>query len=205
MTDGSALVAFLATNGGMRSEKRETILVILDLLRSDLPAEDGVALGTIRAHFPPVNVGVAVLAIFANVSEDGFEVALGALHLFVHAAERVFSFAVIEFRDLANGAPARGSVAIFARNIQVAVRAVGAVFLRKSVMRQRVVRHSRPRKSENEPAQGLDERVVGSHPGSSTTPSTGGSSFRSVCPIFPTARRLKQLYARPVPGQRIAP
>ena len=101
--------------------------------------------------------------------------ALAALHLFMHSAKWIFGFVVVELRNLANGAPPCCSVAVFARNIQIAVRAVADFFLRQGEMRQ-----SRPRKGKNEPAQELNERVVGGHPGSSTTPSTGGTGFRSV-------------------------
>jgi hypothetical protein len=48
---------------GVRPGKRESILVILDLLERNLPALDGVATLTIRTKLPAMNVGVAIGAV----------------------------------------------------------------------------------------------------------------------------------------------
>jgi hypothetical protein len=86
LTHSCAFVAIFTLHGGVRSQQRKTILVIFHLLDGDIPALNGVALRAVRAHFSLVNVSVAILAILANVREDRLDVALRALHFFVHAA-----------------------------------------------------------------------------------------------------------------------
>src|SRR2546430_16553156 len=98
----------LALHRGVSAEKREAILVILDLLNGIVPTKNGVALRAVRAHFPLVNIGVAILTILANVREYRFYVALRAFNFLVHAAQRIPSFFVIKFRDGADRAPTRG-------------------------------------------------------------------------------------------------
>ena len=70
----------------VRAQQREAILVILHLLDGNIPALNGVALRAVRAHFSLVDVGMAILAILADIGKDGLDVALHALHLLVHAA-----------------------------------------------------------------------------------------------------------------------
>jgi len=101
---------------GVSAEKREAILVILDLLNGIVPTKNRVARSAVRAHFALVNIGVAILTIFANICEYRFYVALRALHLLMHAAQGVVRFVVIEFRNGTDGAPTRGGVAILAGN-----------------------------------------------------------------------------------------
>jgi hypothetical protein len=81
-----AFVAIFALHGGVSPQERKPILVIFHLLDGDIPALNGVALRAVRAHFSLVNVGVAILAILADVGEYRLDMALHALHLFVHAA-----------------------------------------------------------------------------------------------------------------------
>jgi len=109
-------VAVFALHGRVSAQQRKTILVIFYLLDGDIPALNGVALRAVRAHFSLVDVGVAVLAILADVGKDWLAVALHALHLFVHAAERILGLVVIELRHRANGTPTRSVVAVLARN-----------------------------------------------------------------------------------------
>ena len=116
LTHCRALVAVLALHRGVSAEKREAILVIFNLLNGIIPAENRVALRAVRAHFPLVNVGVAILTIFAYVREYRFYVALRALNFLMHAAERISCFIVIKFRDGADGAPASSGVAVLAGN-----------------------------------------------------------------------------------------
>lgn len=53
----------------MRSNQRESILVILDLLDIYLPAFDGVAALAIGTELPAMNVCVALRALSANLLE----------------------------------------------------------------------------------------------------------------------------------------
>ena len=71
-----ALVAVFALHGCVRSQQRETVLVILHLLHCNIPPLDGVAVGAIRAHLPSMDVVVAVLAILSNIREYRFHMAL---------------------------------------------------------------------------------------------------------------------------------
>src|ERR1700731_4389885 len=108
----SALWALLALHRGVSAEKREAILVILNLLNGIVPTENRVALRAVRAHFPLVNIGVGILTILASVREYRLYVALCAFNFLVHAAQRILCFVVIEFRDGADGTPASGGVAV---------------------------------------------------------------------------------------------
>ncbi len=118
-------MAVLALHRSVGSEKREAILVIPYLLNCNIPSLDGMAFGAVRAHLPLVNVGVAILAILTGVGEDRLRVALGALHFFVHPAERITGFIMVELGDSADGTPACGGMAVLARNSQEAVRTAG--------------------------------------------------------------------------------
>lgn len=84
LPDRRALMTVFALQGCVRSQKREAVLVILDLLHGDIPALNGVTLRTIRAHLSLVHVGMTVLAIFPDIGENGLHVTLRALHFFMH-------------------------------------------------------------------------------------------------------------------------
>jgi len=103
--------------------------VIFDLLGGQIPTLDGVALRAIRAHLATVNISVAISAVLANIGERRLNMTLHAVHFFVEAAQGIIRFVVIEFGNGADGAPARGSVAIFAGNIQGAVRIPSGLIL----------------------------------------------------------------------------
>jgi hypothetical protein len=115
---------------------------------------------------------VTVLAVFSGIRKNWFDMALRALHSFVHAAKRILRFVVIEFRDGADGAPSRGGMAIFTRYCERPMRAARTLLLR---LRVRVRRHRRMREGENEPVENLNERVVCNHPVPSTSPLKGWS------------------------------
>ena len=121
------LMAVLALQGGVRTEEREAVLVIFDLLDCNIPTLDGVALGAVRAHLALVDVHVAVFAILSDVRKNGLHVALHAVDLFVHAAQRVASLVVVKLRGLANGFPDRRRVAVLARNREGTVRTLGSL------------------------------------------------------------------------------
>jgi len=122
LANGRALVAILAQHRRVRAQQGKAVLVIIDLLYGDLPALHGVTLRAVRPHFSLVNIGVTILAILADICKHGLGVALYALHFLVHATQRIFRFVVVEFRDCANGSPARGGVAILAWHGEGTVR-----------------------------------------------------------------------------------
>jgi hypothetical protein len=131
LPDRRTLVAVIALHGGVSAKERETVLVILELLDGDVPALDGVTLSAVGAHLAIVNVGVAILAVLPDIRENRFDVTLRALHVFVHAAEGVFGFAMIKLGISANGAPTGGGVAVFARDGESAVRTFSGPLLRR--------------------------------------------------------------------------
>ena len=120
------LMAGIAIDGCMRAGEREAIVVLLNFFDRYSPAANGMTLLAIRTELAFVNVGVAILAALADVAENRFDMALGASHIAVHAAQRITGLIVIEFRDSANRLPAFGGVTVLARDVQVAVRATGA-------------------------------------------------------------------------------
>ena len=122
-------MAILALHRGVSAEKREAILVILNLLNGIVPTKNRVTLRAIRAHLALVNIGMAILTILPHIREYRFYVALRALHFLVHAAQRIVRFGVIEFGDRANGAPARSGVTVLARNRERSVRTTRAALL----------------------------------------------------------------------------
>ena len=115
-------MALVALNRGVSTQEREAVLVIAHLLHRDIPTLHGMALRAVGAHLATMDVRVAIGAILTHVGEYGFYVALGALHFFVQAAEGIFRFVVIEFRNCADGAPACRGMTVFARNVQRTVR-----------------------------------------------------------------------------------
>jgi len=96
--------------------------VIAHLLRRNVPALHRVTLLAIWPHLSAVNVRVAVGAVLSHICEHRFRMALRAFHLFVHAAQWIFRFVVVEFRDGANRPPTCGGVAVLAGYAQRAVR-----------------------------------------------------------------------------------
>ena len=104
--------------------------MIFHLLDGNIPPLDGVASRTIRSHLPLVNIGMAVLTILTRVGKHRLDVALAALHLFVHAAQGILCLVVIEFGDGADGTPAGSGVAVFAGNRERTVRTSSSSSLR---------------------------------------------------------------------------
>jgi len=143
--------------------------MILNLLDGNVPPEHRVTPCAISPHLPLMNVGVTVLTLLAHVGKHRLDVALRALHFFVHTSQGILRFIVIEFRHGANGAPTSGRVAVFAGNLQRAVRAP-----RGFALRFRARRNSRLPNKKKEPAHGLDERSIHNHPLPSTFPVEGG-------------------------------
>lgn len=121
-----ALVAFVALYRSVCTEKWEAILVILHLLNRCVPSADGVALGTVRTKFAPVNVRMAVSAGFAHIRENRLNMTLRAANLLVHASERIVGLVVVEFKIAADRTPAACRVAIFAGNYERSVWTAGA-------------------------------------------------------------------------------
>ena len=83
---GGSLVTTIAVQSRVRAKQRESVVVLLHLLNRDLPSAHSVALFAVRAHLPLVNVGMAVLAGFADAGKDRLHVALCAGDGSMHSA-----------------------------------------------------------------------------------------------------------------------
>ena len=106
----------------MGPEQRKTVLVLVDLLHRDLPALHAVTLLTICSELALMNVSVAIGALLTHVGEYRLDVALGAGHSLMHAAQRIASLVMVELGHAADRLPAAQGVAILAGNIKRAVR-----------------------------------------------------------------------------------
>ena len=102
---GSALVTSLTFYRRMRADEREAILMVTNRGYGNPPSFDGVAGFTIRAKLAAVDVGMAIRTFLPHIRKNEFHMALGALHLFVHAAQRVAGLVVVKFRDASDGLP----------------------------------------------------------------------------------------------------
>ena len=130
LADRRTLMTILALHGRVGSQQREAVLVILHLLHGNVPSLHRVALRAVGAHFSLMDVGVAVLAILPHVREHRFHMALCALNFFVHAAQRIFCFVVIELGHCLDGPPARSRMAVLAGDRKRTVRTTGGAALR---------------------------------------------------------------------------
>jgi len=88
--------------------------MLLGLRSLCFPTSYRVALRAIRAELPAMNIRVAIGALSTDIFEFQAGVAERARHFFVHAKQRVPSCVVVEFRNAADGFPARVRMAIFA-------------------------------------------------------------------------------------------
>ena len=130
ISNGSALMTFVALHHGMHAKQRKSVEVLLDRLNRHIPAAHRVTLGAVGPHLAAMNVGVAVRAIFPDISKDRLDVALRTRNFFVHAAKGISRGVVVELRNRANRNPACAGVAVLARNRKRAVRAPCGLLLR---------------------------------------------------------------------------
>jgi len=87
--------------------------MVANLLAGSDPSLRVVALSAVRTEFSEMNIGVTIGAVFADVREFWLGVALRTVQSFMHAAERVSRFVMIEIRSFTNRSPGSGSMAIF--------------------------------------------------------------------------------------------
>ena len=104
-----------AINRGMGTDQREAIFVSAYRLQRHTPADHAVTLLASGAKLPAMNIGVTVRAPRAYVAEDQLGMALDAIHLDVHAAQRITGLlVVVEFRNRPDRFPAGLCMAILA-------------------------------------------------------------------------------------------
>ena len=119
------LVARIAIHHRVRPNQREAILVLIDVVDRNLPPGVAVARVALRSIPPPVDIGVAVLALVVRLGEDQVGMAIRAADFRMHPAQRKTCFGVIKLRNGSNRLPSLGRVAILARNIQGPMWTVG--------------------------------------------------------------------------------
>ncbi len=115
-TGRRAGMAAFALNGGMCSQQRKAVAMILNGLHGLEPALNGVTILAAGAELPAVKIGVAVGTLRTDIAEVQVPMALGAGYGCVHAPQRVGCLGVvIELRDRSDGLPSSGCVATLAR------------------------------------------------------------------------------------------
>lgn len=125
VAQGAILVAGIAIESGMRAHQRETVIVILNRLHGNVPTIDAVALFTASAHFPAMDICVALRALRPDVRKHRLDVALRAHDALMHAAQGKACLVVIKLRHTANRFPAERCVTVRTWQIQRAVRTSG--------------------------------------------------------------------------------
>ena len=115
-------MAGIAVQGRVPTDQRKPVLVVVHRTGSDdVPAPDVMALFTVGAHLPAVEIGMAIGAPGSGVGENRLGVAARTSHVFVHAPQRIGSLVVIKLRNGSNWLPTDRSVAVLAGHVQRAV------------------------------------------------------------------------------------
>ena len=137
-----AFVTRVAIHRGMRPKKGEPVHVLLYGLQGNTPAAHRVALFALAAKLPSVEIRMTIGAVHAHIAENQFCVALSAIHRNVHPPKGKACLVVGEIGGGANGLPAGGGVAVFARNAQRAVRTLHPAFHNLSLHGLKVCRNA---------------------------------------------------------------
>lgn len=143
---GCTFMARIAVYRRVRTVQREAILVVSNRLHGDHPALHGVTRFAIRAELAVMNVRMTIRAFLSYIRKNEFHVALGALHLFVHATEGISRRIVTEFRDAADGLPTQGCVAVLAGDVDGTVRVARRLLLWPIDALHRDVERQQPQK-----------------------------------------------------------
>lgn len=123
LTDGSDLVAGVAVNHCVGANKREAILVFIDVMNGNLPAigvMTELALGTVLSA---VKVRVAVLALIRCICEVEVGVAVAARHGGVPPPQREAGLRVTEFDSCRQNFPILTGMTGLTWNVELPMRA----------------------------------------------------------------------------------
>jgi hypothetical protein len=118
----SNLVTGITVHSGVRSDEREAVLVLIDVVNGDLPSRVAMAHIALRPVLAPVDIGVAILALLAYVGEYQVGMTVRAASFAVHAAQREPCLLVIKLRNRPDRLPALGAVAVLTGDTQASVR-----------------------------------------------------------------------------------
>ena len=132
LPDRRARVACAALRRRMRPKQGEAVLVLSHRPQAHLPTLDAMTLLALGAHLATMNIGVAIGAVRANLSENQACVTLPALNLFVQTTQWVARLVVVKLRNAADGLPTRKRVAVLAGDCQRAVRAARLTALNRA-------------------------------------------------------------------------
>ena len=122
LSDGSRRVACITIHNRVRTDQRETILVLVDVVHRHSPAVHvvtQVALGTVSAS---MNVGMAVLTLLAGVGENRVDVTLLTGNFRMEATQRKSCFAMIKLRPRSQREPAFAGMAVLTGDLQRPMR-----------------------------------------------------------------------------------
>ena len=136
-------------NRSVCAEEWKAILMFLYLVHRNLPAKNRVTLGAVCTVLAPVNVRMAIRAVLAYVGKNRLAVTFDASHVFMQSPQWISGLAVIEFGNHADGPPSGRSVAIFTRDSERAVGALGVIFLGEN-------RRDKQKHAENEQKPSTD-------------------------------------------------
>lgn len=98
--------------------------MLVNLAHSNRPSLHRVTLLAVGSELPLMNVRMAIGTSLAHIGEDRPDVTLRARHVLVHAAQGELSLVVIKFGNRADRLPSCRGMAVLARHIQIAMRAV---------------------------------------------------------------------------------
>lgn len=116
-----AFVAGIALQSCVRPDQREAVLVVLHRTNRDIPSFHRMAALAACSHLAAVDVGVAVGASRARVSEHRLGMASRAGDVFMSADQRIARAIVVELRHGAYRFPTDRGMAVLAGDIQIAV------------------------------------------------------------------------------------
>ncbi len=125
LANGSNLVAGIAVHHRVRPDQWEPVLVFVDVVDGDLPAVVVVAQFALGAILASMQIGVAVLALVRGVGEFQIGVAVTACHGSMAPAQGEAGARVIESDPGLNNFPIRRRMAGNARQVELAVGALG--------------------------------------------------------------------------------
>jgi hypothetical protein len=98
-------MARITVGDSVGANQREAVLMLVDIVKRNFPAADAMTESALRTIPPPMNVGVTILAITANVGENRTGMAFLALHRGVQPAQGKSGLVMLELRLATNWSP----------------------------------------------------------------------------------------------------
>lgn len=124
-------MATLTFSGCMRSYQRKPIHVPVNIPSDLIPAAYGMALLAVAAHLAPMNVCMAIGALFSHMGKNQIDMTAPAGEPRVHPLKGELCLAVIEIRGRPDRGPARHCMAVLALDFHASMRTGGAILSMK--------------------------------------------------------------------------